>query len=77
MFATIPENPPPQRISLRCAKYPDKSKLIFTNEKIDGVVKGDIDKSGKVDLDDLMICLEHVAEQKLLTGESFIRADID
>ena len=52
-------------------------KLIFTNEKIDGVVKGDIDKSGKVDLDDLMICLEHVAEQKLLTGESFIRADID
>jgi hypothetical protein len=57
--------------------HPDKSKLIFTNEKIDGVVKGDIDKSGKVDLDDLMICLEHVAEQKLLTGESFIRADID
>ncbi len=57
--------------------HQDKSNLTFTNEKIDGVVKGDIDKSGKVDLDDLMICLEHVAEQKLLTGESFIRADID
>lgn len=56
----------------------DKSKLTFTNTlKIDGVVKGDIDKSGTVDLDDLMICLEHVAEQKLLTGEAFVVADID
>ena len=39
--------------------------------------KGDIDKNGKVDLTDLMMCLNHVSKKKLLEGEALIAADID
>ena len=57
--------------------HPDKSKLIFTNEKIDGVVKGDIDKDGKVNMTDVIACLNHVAKKKILTGEALAAADVD
>ena len=59
--------------------HPDKSKLIFTNEKIDGVVKGDIDKSGTIDIKDVMLCLNHVAQTPngKLQGEAFASADIN
>lgn len=59
---------------------PDKSKLTFTNTlKIEGVVKGDIDKSGKIDIKDVMLCLNHVAQTPngKLQGEAFASADIN
>ncbi|MEY8481784.1 dockerin type I domain-containing protein [Lachnospiraceae bacterium 48-21] len=55
----------------------DKSKLTFTNVKIDGVVKGDIDKDGKVNMTDVIACLNHVAKKKILTGEALAAADVD
>ena len=57
--------------------HPDKSKLTFTNVKIDGVVKGDIDKDGKVNMTDVIACLNHVAKKKILTGEALAAADVD
>lgn len=58
----------------------DKSKLSFSNTlKINGVVKGDINKSGKVDIKDVMLCLNHVAgtPNGRLQGEAFASADIN
>ncbi len=41
------------------------------------VKKGDIDRNGKVDLTDLMMCLNHVSKKKLLEGDALSAADID
>ncbi len=41
------------------------------------VEKGDINKNGKVDLTDLMLCLNHVAKKNILKDEAFVAADVD
>lgn len=38
---------------------------------------GDIDGDGKVDLIDLMMCLNHVSKKKILEGDALAAADID
>jgi len=46
-------------------------------ELTETVKKGDIDRNGKVDLTDLMMCLNHVSKKKLLEGDALSAADID
>jgi len=56
----------------------NKSRLVFTNIlKIDGVVKGDINKDGYITMNDVIACWNHVSKKKILTGEALIAADVD
>ncbi len=41
------------------------------------VLKGDVNQDGAVNLQDLMLCLNHATEVKLLTGDQFTAADMD
>ena len=40
-------------------------------------IKGDINSDGKVDLRDLMMCLNHVAKKTILKDDAFHSADVD
>ena len=58
----------------------DGNEDIFAECKIiviSKAVKGDIDGDGKINLVDLMMCLNHVSKKKLLEGTAFEAADID
>lgn len=45
-------------------------------EKSD-VVLGDINQDGSINIQDLMLCLNHVSQKSLLTGEALTAADVD
>ena len=45
--------------------------------KLEAHGKGDINDDGKIDLRDLMMCLNHVGGKEELEGEQFERADIN
>ncbi len=53
-------------LKTRCAE-------LLTNS----VKKGDIDKNGKINLTDLMLCLNHVAKKNILKDDAFLAADVD
>ena len=58
----------------------DGSEDVFAECKIiviSKAVKGDINGDGKINLVDLMMCLNHVSKKKLLEGTAFEAADID
>ena len=41
------------------------------------VVLGDINQDGSINIQDLMLCLNHVSQKSLLTGEALTAADVD
>ena len=45
-------------------------------EKAD-VVLGDINQDGSINIQDLMLCLNHVSQKSLLTGDGLAAADVD
>ena len=45
-------------------------------EEVD-VVPGDINSDGSINIQDLMLCLNHVSQKTLLTGDALAAADVD
>ena len=41
------------------------------------VVLGDINQDGSINIQDLMLCLNHVSQKSLLTGDGLAAADVD
>lgn len=56
----------------------DKSQLVFTNKfETNPVIKGDVDGNRKVEMQDVMLCLNHVSKKRTLKGNALIAADVD
>ena len=56
---------------------PYKSFIISSEEIEINVVPGDINGDTSINLADLMLCLNHVAGDELLTDDAFLAADIN
>ena len=53
-----------------------ETKVVY-NIQNTKALKGDINMDGATNLTDLMLCLNHVSQKTLLTGDAYALADMD
>ena len=70
----IGENPGTATITVS-DKYGRVKKIC--NVTVSDVAVGDINADGKIDLQDLMMCLRHTSGSVILEGEEYVRADVN